>query len=150
MATKKATPKPAAVTAEPKVENVIGLDSNNKPFTAEDLDNATLTQIAEPVEVEEINQDGVQEEDISLLLQSKTETAVEDAEKDESEDTPKSDEPAEEPFIKSGFRKVRANEFRGSYKDAQFDDNCICHRISEATIESLKTDFPGIQLEEIE
>jgi hypothetical protein len=55
----------------------------------------------------------------------------------------------EEPVIKSGFKKVKASEFRGTYKDAQFDDNGVCKNISETTLNSLLTDFPNIKLEEI-
>ncbi len=55
----------------------------------------------------------------------------------------------EEPVVKSGFKKVKAAEFRGSYKDAQFDDDGVCQRITEKTLNELQTDFPGIELEEL-
>lgn len=99
---------------------VIGLDSNNEPFTQSDLDNATLVQISDPTEVEGVVR---------------------------AEET---DEETFEPVIKSGFMKVKAEQFRGSYKDAQFDDDGVCPRISKGTLELLQMDFPGIKIVEAE
>lgn len=102
------------------VSEVIGLDSNNEPFTQSDLDNATLVQISDPTEVEGVVR---------------------------AEET---DEETFEPVIKSGFMKVKAEQFRGSYKDAQFDDDGVCPRISKGTLELLQMDFPGIKIVEAE
>lgn len=58
-------------------------------------------------------------------------------------------EKTEEPIIKSGFRKIKASNFRGSYQDAKFDDEGCCE-ITETTLASLKADYPGIEIEEVD
>lgn len=55
-------------------------------------------------------------------------------------------EPAEQPLVKGGFLKVRINNFRGTFKDALFDDDGVCERISEETMRTLANDFPGVEV----
>lgn len=52
--------------------------------------------------------------------------------------------------LKSNFAKVQLNNFRGSYKDAFFNDDGVCSRISKDTLEALKRDFPGINVTEFQ
>jgi hypothetical protein len=57
----------------------------------------------------------------------------------------------EEPVIKSGFAKVKLENFTGgTYRDAQFDGEGVCERISRETLESLAQQFPGIKVADFE
>lgn len=51
-----------------------------------------------------------------------------------------------ERVVKSNFARIQLKNFRGSYKDAQFDDDGVCARISQETLTALKTQFPGIEV----
>lgn len=51
-----------------------------------------------------------------------------------------------EGIVKSGFLKVKIRDFRGSFLDAKFDDDGVCDRISEQTLRTLASEFPGIDV----
>ena len=67
---------------------------------------------------------------------------------DASHEAPIESEPAEleQPIVKSNFLKVQIRDFRGSFLDAKFDDNGVCERISEQTLRTLASEFPGIDV----
>ncbi|MBS1796993.1 MAG: hypothetical protein JSS81_24415 [Acidobacteria bacterium] len=56
----------------------------------------------------------------------------------------------EEPIVKSGFKKIRVKEFRGSFGRAKFDDDGICEAIDEETFNQLRKQFPGAEYEFID
>ena len=62
-----------------------------------------------------------------------------------SEETPES---FSDKIIKSGFKKVRTAQFRGSYQDTFFNDDCEAV-ISEQTLAVWKSEFPNAVIEEI-
>lgn len=55
----------------------------------------------------------------------------------------------DQPVVKSGGRRVKVKDFFGSYKDAQFNDDGVCSKISDATLDSLRADYPGAEIEEL-
>jgi hypothetical protein len=122
----KAAVKPAAA-AKPPVPPAV------KP--EEIIPAETLLEEAAPVAAAEV------ENPDDEVTQPDDETA-------DDENPPTED--SSEPFIKSGFRKVRAKQFFGSYKDVRFGDDGVCERISDATLAALQSDYPGIELEEID
>ena len=61
--------------------------------------------------------------------------------------TPPSHGDVPEPVVKSNFRKVRVKDFRGSYGDAKFDDRGVSKAISETTLNHLKKQFRGAEIE---
>lgn len=52
----------------------------------------------------------------------------------------------EEPIVKSGFKKVRVAEMRGSFGNAKFNDDCEAE-ISYETFELLRKHFPEANIE---
>ena len=51
-------------------------------------------------------------------------------------------------LIKTGFRKIRVAEFRGSYRDAHFDDDGEAE-LSDTTYDAFRSEFPGAVVEEL-
>ncbi len=58
--------------------------------------------------------------------------------------------PVAEPVIKRGWQKVHAKGFVGNYKGVVFDDEGICPRITDATLEALQADYPGLKVKVID
>lgn len=55
---------------------------------------------------------------------------------------------ADDPLVKTGFRKIRVAEFRGSYRDTWFSDDGEAE-ISAATYDAFRAEFPGAVVEDI-
>lgn len=104
-------------------------------------------KVEEP-EVEETSE--VQEEENKQADAAGDETTENKAPEVTEEEYSNRNGDAGEEIVKSGFRKVKVKDFRGSYADAKFDDNGVCAEISEKTLEELKAQFPGAEFEEID
>ena len=75
---------------------------------------------------------------------SADENTSENAEKS-AQNAPGNESDDNSPVVKSNFAKVQVEGFCGTYKDAKFDDEGVCERISLETLECLSKDFPGIK-----
>lgn len=65
------------------------------------------------------------------------------------EEDKKAHKSKDEPVVKSGYKKVRVKDFRGTFGDAKFNDDCVCDAISDETLAILNKQFPGAEIEEL-
>jgi hypothetical protein len=112
--------------------------------TAPEKTEATQAAAAEE-KVEEVKETATTEAaaEETAKEEAATETADESAAAESGENAP-AEESAD--VVKSGFYKVKVDKFSGSYKDAVFDDNGICSRISVDTLLALKSQYPGAKI----
>ncbi|MBS1795780.1 MAG: hypothetical protein JSS81_18135 [Acidobacteria bacterium] len=107
--------------------------ATTKP-TVPELPTETLTQTVVPT-AEEPARDEVANPEATIAPND-----VDQASKTEPEET-------EEPIVKSGCKKIKVKDFRGSFGRAKFDDDGICEAIDEETFNQLRKQFPGAEYE---